>query len=73
MTGEDWALIKDKSGRITGVRSNSKLEPFKKDGFPEEYEKFEGAESYSSWEFVFEPKTEKKPEAAKKPTSGEET
>jgi type II secretory pathway pseudopilin PulG len=72
MTGEDWVLIKDKSGRITGVRSGSDLEPFRKDGFPEEYEKFEGAESYSSWEFVYEPKSQKKP-VAKKTASGEGT
>ena len=65
-------MPKDKSGRITGVRSASDLEPFRKDGFPEEYEKFKGAESYSSWEFVYEPKTQKKP-AAKKPVSGEES
>jgi type II secretory pathway pseudopilin PulG len=72
MTGGDWQLIKDKSGRITGVRSSSDLEPFKKDRFPEGYEKFEGAESYSSWEFVFEPKTKKQP-VAKKPASGGES
>ena len=70
MTGDDWVLIKDKSGRITGLRSSSDLEPFKQDGFPEEYESFKGSESYSSWEFVYEPKS-KKPAAAKKITTGE--
>ena len=72
MTGDDWVLIKDKSGRITGVKSSSTLEPFRKDGFPEEYEKFEGAESYSSWEFVYEPKSQKKAPAKAK-TDGEKT
>jgi len=58
MTGKDWELIKDKTqgGRIKGVRSTSKLEPFKKDGFTEDYEKFADKESYSDWEFVFTPK-----------------
>ncbi len=74
MTGEDWVLIKDKSGRIAGVKSASKLEPFRKDGFPEEYRKFEGAGSYSSWEFVYEPKNLKKPPTpAKAKADGEET
>ncbi len=60
MTGGDWELIKDASGRITGVRSGSDLEPFRTDGFPPEYEKFKGAESYRSWEFVYAPKSQKK-------------
>lgn len=70
MTGQDWVLVKDQSGRIVGVRSSSDLEPFKKDGFPEEYEKFKGAESYRSWEFVYEPKSQKKTEV-KKPAEEE--
>jgi len=72
MTGEDWTLIKDKAGRITGVRSSSDLEPFRKEGFPEEYESFAGSESYSRWEFVFEPKSKNKTVPVK-PQSGEET
>jgi len=57
MTGEDFVVIKDKTsgGRIKGVRSESKWEPFKKDGFAKEYEKFADAENYQGWEFVFEP------------------
>lgn len=66
MTGGDWVLIKDKSGRITGVRSSSELEPFRKDGFPEEYAKFKESATYSSWEFVFEPKTKSKATPSKK-------
>ena len=72
MTGGDWVLIKDQAGRITGVRSGSDLEPFKQNGFPEEYKKFEGAGSYSSWEFVFEPKNQAK-SAVKKPVRREGT
>ena len=73
MTGGDWVLIKDQSGRITGVRSSSDLEPFRQDGFPEEYEKFAGSESYSRWEFVYEPKTKKNalPKAVPKPPAKE--
>jgi len=66
ISGEDWVLIKDKSGRITGVRSSSDLEPFKKDGFATEYESFKDSGSYSSWEFVYEPKTKKTTVASKK-------
>jgi len=57
MTGEDFEIIKDQqaAGRIKGVRSTSTEEPFKQDGFPKEYEKFAGASSYKSWEFVYEP------------------
>jgi type II secretory pathway pseudopilin PulG len=69
MTGEDWVLIREggkisgtvaasaNGGRIIGVRSSSDLEPFKKDGFSKEYEKFKGAAKYSDWEFVYEKET----------------
>jgi type II secretory pathway pseudopilin PulG len=56
MTDGDWELIKDKAGRITGVHSSSSLEPFRQDGFPEEYEAFVGAASYATWEFIYMPK-----------------
>jgi type II secretory pathway pseudopilin PulG len=55
MTGEDWVLIKDPSGRIKGVKSASTLKPFKEDGFAKEYESFKGKTSYADWQFVFEP------------------
>lgn len=57
MTGEDFEVIKDQTaaGRIKGVRSTSEDEPFKKDGFSKEDEKFSGATSYKQWEFVYEP------------------
>lgn len=55
MTGEDWELIKDPSGRIKGVKSTSKEEPFKQEGFAKEYESFKGKTSYADWQFVFEP------------------
>lgn len=68
MTGEEWALVKDEGGRIRGVYSMSSLEPFKKDGFSQDYEKFKGAKAYSDWKFVYEPKT-----AQKKTTAAEKT
>lgn len=62
MTGDDWALIKEPGGRIRGVRSSSHQEPFKKDNFSTENEKFAGKSKYVEWEFVYLPekKTSKK-------------
>ncbi len=60
MTGEDWELIKAPGGQIKGVKSTSKDEPFKQEGFDEEDEDFAGAASYSEWEFVVDVKTNKK-------------
>ena len=37
---------------VMGVRSSSTEEPFMKVGFPEQLLDFEGASSYSKWEFV---------------------
>ena len=59
MTGEDFVLVKQ-GGKIVGVRSASDLEPFKKDGFPEEYDSFAGAASYGDWQIVYSPKNGKK-------------
>ncbi|ABA87390.1 type II secretion system pseudopilin TklG [Syntrophotalea carbinolica DSM 2380] len=55
ITGTDFVLIRDASGTITGVRSSSNLEPFKKDGFPHEYAHFANCKRYSEWEFVYKP------------------
>lgn len=48
-------------GGISGVASTSNLKPFKVDGFAKIYETFRGAESYSQWQFVFEPPTQNPP------------
>ncbi len=61
MTGEDWDLVKDPGGRIVGVRSKSDLAPFRKSGFPKEYENFEGLTKYSEWEFIYTPETKPQP------------
>ena len=55
MTGGEWQLVTDPAERIIGVHSSSELEPFQKEGFPKALEKLQGKESYSAWEFVFEP------------------
>ena len=54
MTGKDWVLVKDPAGKISGVRSSSQLEPFKKEGFSEKNKSFSGKTSYSEWLFVFD-------------------
>ncbi len=59
-TDEDFFLIKNQGGLITGVRSKSKLEPFKKDNFSSENEKFAGKLKYAEWEFIYTPDKKKK-------------
>jgi type II secretory pathway pseudopilin PulG len=58
-SGADWVVLKDASGRIKGVHSNSMEEPFKKDGFSDEYDNFKEKMHYSDWEFIYKP-TQKK-------------
>jgi type II secretory pathway pseudopilin PulG len=53
LTGGDWLLVKDPSGGISGVRSSSTLEPFKKDGFNDANKDFASKTSYNEWQFVF--------------------
>jgi type II secretory pathway pseudopilin PulG len=69
MTGSDWELIKDPGGRIKGVRSTFKEEPFKQGNFTVENEEFEGRSLYAEWEFVYTPK-KAKPVAVKPPVKG---
>lgn len=52
LTGEDFVLIKNGAGEITGVRSSSELEPFKKDGFPAIYSSFTNRQQYQQWKFI---------------------
>jgi len=65
MTGKEFEAIRDQAvgNRIKGVRSSSEAVPFKQDGFPAAYEKFAGATSYKTWEFVFERPIVKTPPA----------
>jgi len=73
MTGAEFELIRTGGGSIgpiRGVRSTSELEPFKKDGFAKDYDKFKGAASYQSWEFVYQPP---RPTGKQMPTGGMQT
>lgn len=47
----DWQLIRNQSGGITGLYSNSMKKPLKQTDFPKGYEMFEKAESYQDWIF----------------------
>lgn len=55
MTGGPFEVVRDTTGRIHGVYSSSDARPFRKGGFPPEYEDFSKATSYQDWKFVFEP------------------
>lgn len=57
LTNGEWELIVEPPNKIKGVRSRSPLKPFQSDGFQAEYEKFNGAESYAAWEFIYEPQS----------------
>jgi type II secretory pathway pseudopilin PulG len=55
MTGKaDWGLIEAPGGGIAGVHSRSEAKPLKTANFTSQDVKFEGAEHYSDWKFVFE-------------------
>lgn len=60
MTSEEWDIIRDPNGRITGVRSSSAKEPFKQNNFIEENRSFANQQSYHDWQFVYQP--QKKPQ-----------
>jgi type II secretory pathway pseudopilin PulG len=51
MTGEDWAYVRDPTGRIKGVNSKSTAEPFKQSDFPPAVQHFQGLTSYNAWVF----------------------
>jgi type II secretory pathway pseudopilin PulG len=57
MTGNtQWGLVKGLDAKIIGVYSLSEEMPYKTTGFSDADAKFEGAEKYSDWKFVFMPK-----------------
>jgi type II secretory pathway pseudopilin PulG len=51
ITGSDWEFVRDPTGRIKGVRSKSKAEPFKQKDFPPVVRHFDGLTSYHDWVF----------------------
>ncbi len=55
MTGGEWVLIKDGSGRVKGVHSASEETPLKTAHFPDEFKLFEGKKKYSEWVFESRP------------------
>jgi type II secretory pathway pseudopilin PulG len=52
----DWGLVEAPGGGFAGVHSLSEERPMKTGGFVGPEVKFEGAERYSAWKFVFEPR-----------------
>jgi type II secretory pathway pseudopilin PulG len=57
MTGGDWDIMRDPTGRIMGVRSRSKAKPIKQHNFPLVVRQFEGMTSYNEWIFRAQPLT----------------
>src|SRR6058998_6561 len=53
MTGNDWEYVRDPTGRIKGVRSKSKAEPFKQKDFPPLLRHFDGLTNYNDWVFQY--------------------
>ena len=51
ITGDDWEYVRDPTGRMKGVRSKSKAEPFKQKDFPPVVRHFDGLTSYNDWVF----------------------
>src|SRR5712692_9857480 len=51
ISGDDWEYVRDPAGRIKGVRSKSKAEPFKGKDFPPVVRHFDGLTSYNDWVF----------------------
>jgi type II secretory pathway pseudopilin PulG len=51
ITGDDWEYVRAPTGRIKGVRSKSKAEPFKQKEFPPVVRHFDGLTSYNDWVF----------------------
>ena len=51
ITGGDWEYVRDPAGRIKGVKSKSKAQPFKQHDFLPALRHFEGLTSYNAWVF----------------------
>lgn len=50
-----WQLLRSADGGIAGVASSSRREPMKKANFPLGLEKFEEAQRYADWVFIYSP------------------
>lgn len=53
--GEEWGLLREQGGRITGVHSLSHQRPLKTAGFPSAWAAFATAENHAAWQFVYAP------------------
>ncbi len=51
----NWGIIYGKGRRVKGVFSKHTGIPIKTGNFPEKYQVFEKAETYSDWKFVYHP------------------
>ena len=60
ITGKTWAIVKAPDGGIMGVHSVSENKPFKRARFRIRDRSFEGATSYSDWQFVYLPESSQK-------------
>lgn len=60
ITGDgQWGLVAGQNGGVAGVYSLSEDKPYKISGFTNADIKFEGADKYSDWKFVYMPTTER--------------
>ncbi len=56
ITGKaEWGFVRGPGDRIVGVYSLSEDAPFKRAGFPTNYQDLEGKEHYREWRFVYAP------------------
>jgi type II secretory pathway pseudopilin PulG len=51
----DWDTVPSADGRIMGVVSKSKLRPLKRAGFDDADLTFADADTYGSWQFIYQP------------------
>ena len=73
ITGEDWEYVRDPTGRIKGVRSKSKAEPFKQKDFPPMVRHFDGLTSYNDWVFQYPNASTPQAPVAQPPAPGQPT
>jgi type II secretory pathway pseudopilin PulG len=51
----NWGVVRNGTGKVVGVYSQSKAMPLKQDGFKDQDMQFARAEQYSDWRFIFIP------------------
>ncbi len=55
---QDWAVLRDASGRIKGVYSSHPGKPLKRKNFEDPYAFFSKATTYQGWQFVYVPQSQ---------------